>query len=501
MSDATRRIWRTLAICMLGAAVMVAATRSFLPLPLSPKQVAFANSDAWLTGYVGGRGSGKTWVGAYTINKKAKGGDSWMCVSPDAGVASETTFPTFLDVTKTLGTYVSHKLSPYIKVKFRTRDGGIATIVFRSGEKPKKLHGSSMAGLWIDEASLQHPDVFLDAIPTLRHKGVMGPCLATFTPKGKINWTFETFYEIVDERLIGTDGCSADGLEWIGGRPYRPKPDTNLIHSRSIDNPFLPPQFDATLRQNMSTQLAMQELEGNFIDIAGLMFERGWFELVDEAPRDAMRVRYWDRAATPGSGSFTAGLLMARTSRGICYIEDVVRGQWSYHDRDEVIKQTAEADFRRYGGEVVIVAEQEGGSGGKQVMHEMITSLGKYPVLRDIVGGKQHRTDGGVVLPGEAKVTRALPLSGQAEAGNIKVVRGRWNQDFLDEIVSFPESSVADQVDAASGAYNKLASRIWVNPGTATKQTASVAPERFGSIAALERARSRRLFGMGERRR
>jgi hypothetical protein len=32
------------------------------------------------------------------------------------------------------------------------------------------------------------------------------------------------------------------------------------------------------------------------------MFRREWFQLVNAAPIDAMRVRYWDRAATPGSG-------------------------------------------------------------------------------------------------------------------------------------------------------------------------------------------------------
>ncbi|MFG0261017.1 MAG: phage terminase large subunit [Novipirellula sp. JB048] len=471
------------------------------PVPVTAKQAGFLVNDVWLNAFCAGRGAGKTRVGAHFICKHAKDGDPWMAVSPDSGVVTETTLPTFLEVSNLLGCYVDHKLSPYPRVWFRTRDGGTAQVVFRSGEKPKKLHGSNKAGLWIDEASLQHVDVFLDAIPTLRWKGRMGPCLATFTPKGKLNWTFGVLFEDVDERIIGTDGCSADGLVWIGGKPYRPKPNTRLIHATSRDNPFNPPEFYSTLRGNMSSRLAEQELEGNFIDIAGLMFDRSWFQFVDEAPRDALRVRYWDKAATPGGGSYTAGLLMAMDARGMIYIEDVVRDQWSYHERDIVIEQTAELDQRRYQGEVVIIAEQEGGSGGKEVMHQMMTNLGRFAVQRDIVGGKQKRMEGGVALPGEAKVVRAMPFAGQAEAGNVHLVRGPWNQDFIDEMVAFPESSQSDQVDACSGAFNRLKGKVFAPRTPAAKSQAKTHPERFGALAALQRAQSRRLFGMGERRR
>jgi predicted phage terminase large subunit-like protein len=492
-----------IAIALLcGVALMVALTRSIRPIPITAYQSEFLNSKEWLTALVGGRGTGKTRAGAHRVCKDARAGDPWMAVSPDSGVITETTLPTFLEVSKLLGCYIDHKLTPYPKVRFRTVDDGIANIVFRSGEKPKKLHGSNKAGLWIDEASLQSIHVFLDAIPTLRWRGKMGPCLITMTPKGKINWTFDVLFSTVDEKLIGTDGCSADGLVWIGGKPYRPKPKTKLIHATSRDNPFLPPEFFETLRGNMSSQLAEQELEGNFLDIAGLMFRREWFKLVDAAPRDALRVRYWDKAATPGGGSYTAGVLMAIDPRGMVYIEDVVRGQWSYHARDVIIEQVAELDFRRYGGEVVIIAEQEGGSGGKEVMHQMITNLGRYAVQRDIVGGKQIRMDGGVALPGQPKITRALPLSGQAEAGNVHIVRGDFSRDLLEELIAFPESSHSDQVDACSGAFNRLKGKIFAaRPAAQKDTTAPVNPERFGALASLERARTRRLFGMGDRTR
>jgi len=52
------------------------------------------------------------------------------------------------------------------------------------------------------------------------------------------------------------------------------------------------------------------------------------------------------------------------------------------------------------------------------------------------------------------KVTRFGPFSAQARAGNIKLVRGAWNEDFLTALEGFPEAAHDDDADAASGAFN-----------------------------------------------
>jgi predicted phage terminase large subunit-like protein len=51
------------------------------------------------------------------------------------------------------------------------------------------------------------------------------------------------------------------------------------------------------------------------------------------------------------------------------------------------------------------------------------------------------------------KVTRALPVSSQTEAGNIKILQAPWNEDFLREVENFPEGAHDDIVDALSGAF------------------------------------------------
>jgi predicted phage terminase large subunit-like protein len=47
-------------------------------------------------------------------------------------------------------------------------------------------------------------------------------------------------------------------------------------------------------------------------------------------------------------------------------------------------------------------------------------------------------------------------VSAAASNGNIKIVRGSWNNEFLAELEGFPERSHDDQVDALSGAFNAL---------------------------------------------
>jgi predicted phage terminase large subunit-like protein len=49
-----------------------------------------------------------------------------------------------------------------------------------------------------------------------------------------------------------------------------------------------------------------------------------------------------------------------------------------------------------------------------------------------------------------------MPVAAQAEAGNIALAPGDWNEDFLAEIELFPIGFHDDQVDALSGAFEDI---------------------------------------------
>jgi predicted phage terminase large subunit-like protein len=166
-----------------------------------------------------------------------------------------------------------------------------------------------------------------------------------------------------------------------------------------------------------------------------------WEELkiVPVAPRLVKIVRYWDKAGTKDGGAYTAGVKMGVCADGQYYVLDVVRDQWEAPQRERAMKQTAELD----GTAVDIWTEQEPGSGGKESAQATVRNLAGFKI-------RTQRATGD-------KAVRAEPYSVQVEAGNVFLVKGAWNQAFIDEHKTFPRSGFKDQIDAASGAFNKLA--------------------------------------------
>lgn len=176
----------------------------------------------------------------------------------------------------------------------------------------------------------------------------------------------------------------------------------------------------------------------------GDIFKRSWFEPIRELPPRFQAVaRYWDKASTKDGGDYTAGVLMGRSGDNY-YVIDMVRGQWSTGARDTKILETADADSKLFGQQVVNVFEQEPGSSGVDVVRAMARLLAGYTVKADKVTGD--------------KKLRAEPFASQAEFGFVKVFRGRWFDEWIDEVTSFPNGAHDDVVDASSGAFNAIVS-------------------------------------------
>lgn len=174
---------------------------------------------------------------------------------------------------------------------------------------------------------------------------------------------------------------------------------------------------------------------------AGKVFNRAWFEILPAAPVCTNYVRYWDKAATADDGDWTVGVLMGERG-GNFFVIDVIRGQYSTAQRENLIRQVAITDNQRY-QRLTTWVEQEGGSGGKDSAVMTVQNLAGYTVRTERVA--------------RDKVSRAEPMSAQAEVGNVKVVVGEWNEAWLTEMHAFPTGANDDQVDASSGAFNRLA--------------------------------------------
>lgn len=170
----------------------------------------------------------------------------------------------------------------------------------------------------------------------------------------------------------------------------------------------------------------------------------GWSAFVDAVPKDVRsRVRYWDTAGTEDGGDYTAGARVSHGADGLYYIEHVHRGQWAPGRRDMQIRETCQDDAE-LGGRYEVGLERDAGVGGEDRTRAIVKQLSGLKVYTD--------------RPTGSKESRADPVASQMEVGNVRIVRGPWNQPFLDELLSFPNGEHDDQVDALSGAFARLAS-------------------------------------------
>ncbi|GAA2867382.1 phage terminase large subunit [Aminobacter niigataensis] len=235
--------------------------------------------------------------------------------------------------------------------------------------------------------------------------------------------------------------------------PMEFEPDRKCFTSIGFEDPrtedgelLFPERFPREVVERDKVPMGSYAVAGQFqqrpAPRSGGMFQRGDFEIVDAVPAGAVRCRAWDFAATQQKAGkqpdWTVGLRMAWVG-GVFYVEDVKRDRWSPADVERNLKNTASQD----GLPVRIRMPEDPGAAGKADAATKIKLLAGYDVI--------------AVRPTGEKSVRAKPASAQAEAGNVKLVRGPWNETFLDEVCSFPNAQHDDQVDAFADALNELA--------------------------------------------
>lgn len=224
--------------------------------------------------------------------------------------------------------------------------------------------------------------------------------------------------------------------------------DRTFIPARLEDNPSLyaDGQYEAALQVlDRVTRERLRNGDWLIKPAKGLYFRRDWFTFIDatEVPRNARRWRYWDLAATEPEGGkdpdWTVGARLAMTPDRLVWIEDVARIRGNPGDVERFVRSTAEMD----GTAVSIGLEQEPGASGK-------TAAAAY--VRLLTGFRVKPFSKRV-----NKIVAAGPISAQAEARNVRMVRGPWNGPVIRVLEQFPEGPHDDDVDAISGAYSALA--------------------------------------------
>jgi len=386
-------------------------------------QEAFHASQARFRALIGSRGSGKTACGVQEALRmvRERPGMPGAMVAPD--------HPQWLKAAEEFWRWAPedrvvqhHKTENWILF-----DNG-SKVWYGGIHDPDSWRGPNLNWVWFDEAARSPEKAWLILLATVRVPPDPMVWITT-TPRGMRHWVYDFFVK---------KNWPEEVLDLYGGEV-----PVERFHATIEENKeHVDPGFYASLLTAYTGSFKRQEVGGEFVEEGGALAERSWFDIVDVAPSDAHRARFWDFAATEKKAAkedpdYTAGGKVALKD-GIYYIEHIIKGQWRAHDIEKFIRRTADED----GSGTWIGVEQEPGASGKILVAHYVRVLAGFHC-------EGYRPTGD-------KVARAMPWFGQAKAGNVKLVRGPWNEAFLDEVEEFPLGKHDDQVDAVSGGFGML---------------------------------------------
>ncbi|OOG61972.1 terminase [Sinorhizobium sp. A49] len=261
---------------------------------------------------------------------------------------------------------------------------------------------------------------------------------------GKLRW----FVRIGDAIVWADDPAElSDYINPLDGEPIPPKSVT-FVPAKLTDNAALMAADPGYLANLMALPTVERErlLGGNWKirPAAGLLFRRGWCEVVDAIPAGARWMRGWDLGATPKTESndpdWTAGTKIGKLPDGRYIVAHHCRDRQSPSGVERLIKNTAEAD----GKDTQISLPQDPGQAGKSQVTNLTKMLAGFTVRATPESGD--------------KITRFSPFSAQVEVGNVLVLRGPWNEAWFSSLEGFPEAAHDDDADSTSRAFNALLS-------------------------------------------
>lgn len=231
------------------------------------------------------------------------------------------------------------------------------------------------------------------------------------------------------------------------GTPIPPKSLT-FVPAKLTDNKALMAADPGYMASLLALPMVERErlLGGNWKirPAAGLYFQRSWCSIVDAVPAGTIFARGYDLAATPRSAEnpdpdATSSTKIGRMPNGRYIVVDNHNDCLSPAGVERLLKNTASAD----GKSCKISLPQDPGQAGKSQVANLKLALSGYNVRSSTETGD--------------KITRFSPFSAQAEAGNVDVLRGAWNDRWFSALENFPTAKHDDDVDSTSRAFDGVA--------------------------------------------
>jgi predicted phage terminase large subunit-like protein len=385
---------------------------------LLAKQKKFMRSDARITIFLGGIGSGKTYIGAIWSVLQALKSRKVIVLEPTVQMGRDVFLPTLREVLELLGKvedtdYVVNLSS--LTIRF-VRGGG--EILIRSAEAAERLRGINAHDALVDEFG-SHPN-------NNAYKILLGRLRKSADAK---------------IRMVGTP----TPVKWI--RDVMADAGVEVIRQTTMENVFLPDNYVQSLKDQYGegSLWYRQEILGEIVDFGGTIVDTSRITILPfyNAPTGRL-VRAWDTASSSRStADFTASALIGVSeTTGQVIIYDVSQEKGAYAQLKASIIQRMLTDPQ---GTQQVFEDSPGG----QVI---ISDLQADPRCRGLAIWPIHAT--------HDKVTRVLPFSSRVQAGLVSMNPGTFVRPCLDELSTFPACDHDDQVDAIAHAYNHLTQNV-----------------------------------------
>lgn len=261
---------------------------------------------------------------------------------------------------------------------------------------------------------------------------------------------------------IGNDLIWADSREELcdGSNPRLPLFDEDgrkieymplsvtFIGATIDDNKILLEKDPSYLAKLQALPLVERQrlLKGNWKikPAAGLMFQRSWVQVIDkeQMPPLLSIKRGWDLGASEktelNDPDPSSGTKIAKTVDGryvVLHNENFYGGSFKV---EQTIRNLASQD----GVECEVCLPQDPGQAGKSQVAHLKRMLSGFNVRSSPETGD--------------KVTRFSPFSAAAEAGNVMVLRGAWNEQWFTNLEGFPDMKHDDDADSTARAFNSM---------------------------------------------
>lgn len=392
-----------------------------LAINLLPWQQTVWNDVTRFHVVAAGRRTGKSRLAAYRLLVEALQSERGhvFYVAPTQGQARDIMWQVLLEVGHAVitGSHINN-------LQIKLING--ATISLKGADRPETMRGVSLKFLVLDEYADMKPEVWEQILrPALAD--LKGRAMFIGTPMGRNH-----FYDLYQYGLKGEDETFKS------------------FHFTSFDNPLLDPKEIEAAKKSMSSFSFRQEFMASFEAAGGELFKEEWIKFdTDEPDRGDFYIAV-DLAGFEDEGHVgvkntrldSTAIAVVKANEDGWWVADIVYGRWD-------VKETAKKIFdivKKY--EPVAVGIEKG-----------IARQAVMPYLSDIMRRTQTFFRVDELSHGNKKKTDRVvwALQGRFENGYVRLNKGDWNNEFLDQLFQFPNKLTHDDLPDALSYIEQLA--------------------------------------------